>query len=199
MTPTLPFIYLIIAITLSYFLKKKYQQFNKIIILTIVITNIIFALSYFITAFVRPDTRVAAYQFARRIIPSHSPIMSEVYDLGIVPFNPWFTNIALLNFYELDNHSLEISLTTLQTNLEKYEYIILPSQRILKTRIEKKEKFPLGNIFYEGLVNGKWGYKKIYESPCDLACKIAYLGNPIFGLEQTTNVFDRPTIMIFKK
>ena len=62
-----------------------------------------------------------------------------------------------------------------------------------------KNKFPIGNKFYKNLLNGDLGFKKIYETPCDIFCKIIYLGDPVFSFEQTTNVFDRPPVFIFKK
>ncbi len=199
MIPTLPFVFLIIAIALSNFFNNKRQQFNNVTMITIVIINTIFAFSYFITAFVKPDTRVAAYQFAQKTVPFASPILSEVYDLGIVPFNDSYTNIILFNFYELDNNSPDVTTGGLQRELSQREYIVLPSQRIIKTRLMNNENFPQGNVFYKNLSNGSLGYKKIYETPCDLFCKITYLGNPSYRFEETANVFDRPTVMIFKK
>lgn len=199
MVPTLPFVFLTIAISITYFLKNKKQQFNNVAMVTIIIISSIFAFSYFITAFVRPDTRVEAYNMSKKIIPFDAPILSEVYDLGIVPFNDSYTNIALFNFYELDNFSPDANPTTLQQQLEQRNYIILPSQRIIKTRLANDEQFPYGNTFYTNLIKGNLGYQKIYETPCDIFCKITYLGNPVFRFEETANVFDRPTVFIFKK
>lgn len=200
MVPTLPFIFLIIALALEEIHNKKLQPFNYLAILTIFIfINILFAFSYFITAFVRNDTRVEAYTFAQKNIPANSPILSEVYDLGIVPFNATFSDIYLFNFYELDNNSPEATMDIVQQYLTQKNYLILPSQRIIKTRLMNKEKFPQGNVFYTKLLSEDFGFQKIYETPCDLFCKITYLGNPANRFEQTANVFDRPTVMIFKK
>src|SRR5947207_2663825 len=49
------------------------------------------------------------------------------------------------------------------------------------------------------MFNGKLGFEKIYQTPCDIFCNIIYMGNPVFAYEETANVFDRPTIIIFKK
>jgi hypothetical protein len=118
--------------------------------------------------------------------------------MGIVPFNPYLNNIQLFNFYDLDQ-TPDVKKTELDNLLSQSEYIILPSQRILKTRLLNKNDFPHGFKFYNELIDGKMGYQKIYETPCDIFCKIIYLGNPVFSLEQTANVFDRPTIFIFEK
>ena len=58
---------------------------------------------------------------------------------------------------------------------------------------------PNGNLFYKSLLFRSSKFKKIYETPCDLLCRILYLGDPVNSFEQTANVFDRPTVMIFKK
>lgn len=189
--PTLPFMYLMLAIFLERFVNKKMLNI-------IVLVYIVFAGSYFITAFVREDTRIAASLWAKENIPENSTILSEVYDMGIVPFNSYLSNISLFNFYDLDQIP-QIKSQELKDSLDKSDYIILPSPRILKTRFLNKEKFPHAYKFYFNLINENLGYKKIYETPCDIFCKITYLGDPIFAFEQTVNVFDRPTVFIFKK
>ncbi|GEM_PF-914059 len=218
--PTLPFVYLIVAIGISDFLKlTKRVQVVKYFALSLVISiSALFALSYFITAFVKPDTRIMARNFARKTIPANAHILSEVYDLGITPFNDFFHTIDLFNFYDLDpvesyrspSGTIRTRLTErfdgasnlpfdLREKLQKTDYIILPSQRILKNRLADKKQFPKGYIFYEGLTSGSLGFMKVYETPCDMWCKIVYLGDPVYSFEETANVFDRPTVFIFKK
>jgi len=142
---------------------------------------------------------MAAAQYATMHISSNAPILSEVYDMGIVAFNPYFQNIKLFNFYDLDNNSPETNQTTLQQSLQTSNYIILPSQRILKIRLRNAKKFPQGNKFYKQLLSSGNGFSKIYETPCDIWCKIIYFGDPVNSYEETATVFDRPTVYIFKK
>ena len=197
MVPTLPFIYLICAFALSDFFRFRF--FPKRLALGILIgVSFLFSISYFITAFVQEDTRMGARRFATQFIQPKDPILSEVYDLGIVPFNDAFSNIALFNFYDLDNNSFEYNSTTLDERLAVSDYIILPSQRILRTRLQDLKNFPEGHRFYKELTNGV-KFKKIYETPCDIFCRIAYLNNPIGSFEETASVFDRPSVMIFEK
>lgn len=201
MIPTLPFIYLIIAITVSNLLQRFKKVFGiKYLVLSILATtSAIFSLSYFITVFVRPDTRIAANEFAGENIPRNTKILSEPYDLGIVPFNKTYSNISIFNFYELDADATEFNTKTLSADLEEFGYIIIPSQRILKSRLLNENTFTNGHKFYSRLIDGELGFKKIYETPCDIFCKITYLGSPVYHLEETASVFDRPTIMIFEK
>ncbi len=176
-------------------LKNLYSPFSILFL----IINYIFALSYFITAFAQPDTRITAVNYAQARIPKSTPILSETYDIGITAFNPKLSNITLFNTYDLDADSPDYNEATWKQALENAEYIILPSQRVLQTRLQNPERFPVGNKVYTSLLNGNAGFKKIYETPCDIFCQITYLGDPVFRFEQTANVFDRPTIYIFQK
>jgi hypothetical protein len=197
MVPALPFIYLIISISLENFLNKRLKSIRNYVAGIIIFISIIFGISYFVTAFVNQDTRIEAGLWARNNISNSSPVLSEVYDLGIVPFNSYFQNISLFNFYYLDDDlSIQHELTFA---LQNADYIILPSQRILKIRLLNRPHFPIGYNFYNSLLSGKLGYRKIFETPCDIFCKITYLGNPIYSFEETANVFERPTVFIFKK
>lgn len=198
MMPTLPFMYLIIALALSCLWNAK-AQVSKIFFIFTWCVSVLFGVSYFITAFVMPDTREVAVVWAKANIPSNAPILSEVYDLGITAFNDSFHNITLYNFYDLDNNSLQYTPKTLAEQLSVSDYIILPSQRILKVRLQDPETYPIGNTFYSALLAQASGFQKIYHTPCDIFCKITYMGNPVYSFEETASVFDRPTVFIFKK
>lgn len=214
MMPTLPFMYLVIALAFSDFLKLKifYSssersesrslkalvldfartiKINHLVLSIIFGINILFGASYFITAFIQKDTRFAAKNYALQSVPPNASILSEVYDLGITPFNGSYPNITLYDFYDLDNNSPQY--------IPQADYIILPSQRILKVRLQESKAYPAGHIFYSDLLIQTNRFKKIYETPCDFFCAVTYLNNPVFGFEETANVFDRPTVFIFKK
>ncbi len=201
--PTLPFIWLIFAASFAdlWRILKSHQILSiKYLLLGVFVgVNYLFATSYFITAFVQSDSRFAARNYSLLNIPSSANILSEVYDMGITPFNDNYNKITLFNFYELDNNSPEHTPSALAQQLQNSDYIILPSQRILKTRLENPEKYPNGYAFYSQLLSGRLGFHKIYETPCDLYCRITYLNNPVFSFEETANVFERPTVFIFKK
>lgn len=199
--PSLPFIILIISVATFSISKsvKKIRYFRYALISVLILSCAIYSISYFITAYIERDSRLEALTFAKSNIPLTSRILSEVFDMGIVPFNESFLNISLFNFYDLDNTSIEYTEESLKMAIESREYIILPSQRIYSVRLSKKDMFPLGNAFYRKLMSGELGYIKIYETPCSIFCKIAYFNNPSYSYEQTANVFDKPNILIFKK
>lgn len=200
MVPTLPFLYLICSI----FLTKKIlnssrteRVLTRSILSIVAVVCIIFSLSYLFTSFIEEDTRLKARNTVSLLIPQDAQILSEVYDLGITPFNDRFHNITLFNFYDLDTQDDTFS-DQLPILINENEYLILPSQRVLATRSLHKEQFPKGYAFYNELLTNKQKYTKIYETDCSIFCKITYLGDPISRFEGTANVFDRPHIIIFK-
>lgn len=195
MIPTLPFVYLIIAVFLSDF-KKLSIYVSTVFLCSVVIICNLYAFAFVYLVYYQQDSRHAAALWATKNIAHTEPILSEVYDLGIVPFNHQFPNITLFNFYDIETNSVEEErLKQLQKNTS---IIILPSQRIVKTRLKNSHVFPMGYSFYNSLSQER-GYKKIYQTPCDMICKIIYLGDPIFSVEETINVFDRPIVSIYKK
>lgn len=197
--PTLPFIFLMVALLFADF-PKHFKPVMKLALIILIIVNSIFALSYFKTAFISPDTRIAAQEFAQHAIDDNAHILTEPADLGVVPFQDAFVHVdGSFNFYELDNHSPDATESQLNQKLLTAQYFIIPSQRILQSRIQNPQKFPIGHRFYVSLLNGSLGFKKIYQTPCDIFCKITYLGDPVYWWEQTASVFDHPTVMIFKK
>lgn len=200
--PTLPFVFIVVALAVYYVLpittKLRLKYANPALLLPLLLAPPLFSLAYFMTAFVQPDTRLIAAIYAKDRIPEKAHILSETYDIGIIAFNPHFANVTLFNTYDLDTNSYEYSPQTWKTALENADYVLLPSQRVLQTRIQNPNRFPNGNKVYASLLNGSAGFEKIYETPCDIFCQIAYLGNPLL-FEQTVSVFDRPTVYIFQK
>lgn len=196
--PTLSFIYILLGFYGSILISKFNSSIRKTIItcLFLLLTiSFIYSIAFFKTVLLDADSRVVAALWATKHISAQSKILSEVYDIGIVPFNSSFSSIKLFNFYDLDSNSNKTS--ELKSELVSSGYIIVPSQRILQTRIERPDLFHSGNIFYGNLIHER-GFKKIYETPCDLLCKILYLGNPINSYEQTANIFDHPQVYIFR-
>lgn len=199
MIPTIPYIYLFFAIGYLSLLQQTHAGIRKkILLIGGVLLGIYSCIlsGYFLILVYRHDSRLDAYDWAKKNIPSTSSILSEVYDLGIMPFNATFNNIFLGNFYELEQ---DIALKTiLDTQIEKSEYIILPSQRIIKSRTLHPDIYPKSSPFYANLDN-KEVYKKVYETPCNIVCEMIYNFDPVFNTEETATVFDRPIVQIYKK
>ena len=201
MIPTVPFIGLIIALGLTA-LNQPNKQLARLLTLDLrilIFLNSVVAFSYFKTAFMDIDSRILGVLFAQQFIPPDAQILSEPADLGVLPFQEAFSHLNAFNFYDLDDNPLNVTESQLQLQVATAQYIILPSQRILQSRLANPTKYPKGYVFYKTLLNGGLGFKKIYETPCDVFCSIVYLGDPVYWWEQTASVFDHPTVMIFKK
>ena len=195
MIPLLPYTYILIGwligVCFSYFsfLSSKYIRYGIVILIGGL--AFIFSLAFFITTY-REDSRLAAFRWAVVNISHDSQIGSEIYDLGLVPFEGFFSNVHIFNQYEIERDPT-------QRDLSKYDYVFLPSQRVLRSRLELPDQFPQGNAFYKGLWEGDGSFRLVYMTPCDIWCSIAYIGDPIFRLEETSNVFDHPTFQIYKR
>lgn len=194
--PTIPFIILMIAIFIATLLKSAYRKFALVGIIILFAYASLYASSFVITTYHEQDTRLQAVAFAKTQIQPTQPIISEVYDLGIIPFNDEFSSITLYDFYTLDETATDV---TIPKAVKNAAYIILPSQRIVKVRMQNPKAYPNGNAFYRDLLDGKLGFKKIYQTPCSIWCQIVYLNNPVYSFEGTASVFDRPVVMIFQK
>lgn len=197
MIPTLPFIILIVALSLNKLIEKTKKYTRTILVLPYLLVFYLTLHAFFFTyiTYFQKDTREQAVAFAKTHIPDNTTeIISPVYDMGIVPFNTSFPNIDLINFYDIETDSNIES--AYQQQIKTAKYIILPSQRIYPSRLAYPEKFPIGNMFYENLFNGNLGFIKMYQTPCDILCNIIYA----FGsAEETASIFDRPTVTIFKR
>ena len=201
MVPTLPFIFLSVGIALNALTleNKHLARLLNFEVIILLILNCLVAFSYFKVAFVDVDSRVLAALFAQQTIPPNAQILSETSDLGALPFQEAFPHFDTFNFYDLDDNPMNATEMQLHEKIAKAQYIILPSQRVVQSRLENPTKFPKGYVFYKTLLDGRLGFKKIYETPCDVFCTIVYLGDPVYWWEQTASVFDHPTVMIFKK
>ncbi len=197
MIPTLPFIILIVALSLHKLIEKTKKYTRAILILPYLLVFYLTLHAFFFTyiTYYQKDSREQAVIFAKtHTSDTTSEIISPVYDMGIVPFNTFFPNIDLINFYDIETDSNIES--TYQQQIKTAKYIILPSQRIYPSRLAYPEKFPLGNWFYKNLFSGNLGFTKMYQTPCDILCNIIYA----FGsAEETASIFDRPTVTIFKR
>ena len=161
---------------------------------TIVILAIISFLPQFfsiVKVYGSADNRLAAADWAAVNIPKNAKIFTEAMDLGIIPFNPIHgENTTLFNFYELDEDKTGQRQILLNTLINENEYFISVSNRVYGNSLKSPDKFPASAEFYRRLFDGSLGYKKIYESIAPFS---------LYSPEETFQVFDHPTVMIFKR
>lgn len=196
MVPVVPFVLLILSVGIFSYYKKNKKNAILLFYFCLLI-SFFYCLSFVKTVHLQPDSRIEAASWAGKNISPDARILSEVYDLGIVPFNRYLGNINLINFYDLE--TLDSSAEKGYYNyLQTKDYIILPSERIYSSRLKNKLSFPKGNKFYTSLFSGALGYKLVYQTDCDIFCSFVFATDKFFQIEQTSKVFDRPTVIIFK-
>lgn len=208
MVPVLPLIVIMIVVTVSHIIQStfvtRYALLAPLLITLFIVPTILLGVSFF-SIYTQPDTRIQAAEWAKNNLPANAKILSEVYDLGITPFNTYFdiSNIKLFNFYDLDGSHGNLNPTVpeslqgqkvqeLSKLLAWTDYIVLPSPRIYANRLRQPELFPLGSKFYSRLFNQELGFGEIKRFEID---------TPFFGddPEETFVVFDHPLVMIFQK
>lgn len=149
-----------------------------------------------------PDNRLAAADWAALNIPKNSKIFTEGMDLGIIPFNPVHgENITLFNFYGLDEDKTGQRQKALDSLINESDYFISVSNRVYGNSLKLAGKFPASADFYRRLFDGSLGYVRVYESGSDFGCPLALSLCPsaLLPPEETFQVFDHPTILIFQK
>ena len=193
--PALPYAYFLIGFVCWFFVTKIKWFSSRVakgaLMFIVVGVAVVFSVSFFITTY-RTDSRVEAFLWASVNVPHGARIGTEIYDLGLMPFEGTFSDVHIFDQYGFENSTEEV-------DASEYEYVLFPSQRVMRSRIELPHKFPKGHAFYSGFWEESNGFKLVYTTPCDIFCKIAYLGDPIFRLEETSNVFDRPVVSIYKR
>ena len=166
----------------------------------------------FFTIYLDQDPRVEAAKWAGENFPENSKVLSEVYDLGILPFNDelGYESIKLFNFYDLDEPSIDQRMRELGELLDSSDYIVVPSNRIYPTKLRLKDKYPLANKYYSDLFDGSLGFElvaefsrqtfteKIVEGITDQTLEEKVLPS-YYDSDESYKVFDRPTVLIFKK
>ncbi len=187
-----PYFILFSSLGFLYLLNKV--NHNKFLITVFYLfINLLLTLN-FMQIYFYNDTRITAAKWAENNIATPSGrILSESYDLGIIPFNNNFMNkIDLFNFYNLNT---EVEIDELASQLIKSDYIISPSQRLWANKGLLKGSF--SRNYYSSLQDGSLGFELIYSSQIKTSSGI--IGYDQMKLEETYSVFDHPIVNIYKK
>lgn len=203
MVPALPLLLFSMAYVLETVRKSPlYTILNTILIVEVVLRG----LSFF-TMYSETDTRIAAKEWLNRYTTVATPMLSEVYDPNIIPFNtPFARSITLYDFYALD--ALPNAKSSLVTALTESEIIILPSDRVYANAFRLPDRFPVAHKYYQGLFEEKLGFSLVFSDQkraCIFPQNIDGLVAPLLCptntayAEGTFSVFDHPRVMIFQK
>ncbi len=151
------------------------------------------------TLYLRPQTRVEASAWIYDHIPAGSRIYTEHWNDGLPVSladglaHPGYQRDLLHVYDEPDD---EKKLENLTAKLAAGDYVILSTPRIWRIMPGLKKRYPIASRLYGALLTGKLGYADV----------VRFSSYPaLFGMmipddraEETIQVFDHPTVMIFQ-
>lgn len=193
---SLPFMLILLSVILNKLFKKYYAIISLVLLTICLFYSLMFASVYF-----NRDIRISSSKWIFENIKNNSFLLSETANVVDIPiysseYLP-VKNFKLINFdfYNLDgNNELLINLIN---DLERSDYILVPSRRLFISLGQKPDKFPLVTRYYQLLFSGKLGFEKIKEF--DSFPKLGRLTINDESAEETWSVFDHPVIRIYKK
>lgn len=206
MTPVFPVFSLFAGYLLNAIRQYTSKRSNFLITLftvIVVLLNILPGVA-FMSVYAHEDTRVQASRWIYLNIPEGSYILSETANVVDIPVgleNVEGKNYSVISFdfYHLDENPLLFM--ELLENLEKSNYIFVPSRRIFANYQRDPAKYPLVTKYYQLLFSGKLGYEEIarFNSFPTLGIGRFSMPFPDEQAEETFTVFDHPVIRIYQK
>ena len=172
-----------------------------------VITSILPGLM-FMSIYTHPDTRLQASYWIYDNIPDNSYVLSETANVVDIPLGlpnnesmkQWNNSrVISFDFYHLDENPLIFE--RLLSDLEKADYIFIPSRRLFTNYTRLSNKYPRLNRYYQLLFSGALGFTKVAEfsSFPNLTLNALRFTLPDENAEETYTVFDHPVVRIYKK
>lgn len=151
------------------------------------------------TIYTKPHTWVQASRWIYAHVPSGSTIGFEAWDqqlpLGLPGQNP--QRYQGYRFDSYQDQSPRDKLGQTETTLASSDYIVLPTNRLVKGMSPLPWRFPVGIRFYDLLFQNRLGFRKVAEfngSPSLFGARVNEQ-----GADDNVAVYDHPTVMIFKK
>jgi hypothetical protein len=197
MVPLAPFLIL----SVSFLVEKLISQKLATIIFSWLTATSFFWGVAFLPIYSNQDTRLAASNWIYRNIPENSGIINEtanVIDIPVAPMgNLPHRNylIKTFDFYNLDNNGALFK--ELILDLEKANYILIPSRRLFGGMGQFPNRYPLLGRYYELLFSGKLGFREVKRFTS--YPKLGPIDFPDESAEETWSVFDHPVIRIYQK
>ncbi len=173
----------------------------------------------FMSIYTHPDTRLQASYWIYDNIPDNSYVLSETANVVDIPLgipdynlkpNTYNLNVISFDFYHLDENPLIFE--RLLSELEKADFIFIPSRRLFANYTRLANKYPRLNRYYQLLFSGALGFTKVAEIssfpsllyPTINLQPITYNLQPLLTFpdersEETYTVFDHPVVRIYKK
>ncbi len=186
----------------------------------VLIGTVVWATAFVNAVYRDGHTRIEASEWIYANIPAGSTISNENWDEGL----PLSINDAAPHDYDYDLITMEVrwydnedKLNMFVENLEKTDYIILPSQRAIWSVSRLPLTYPMTMEYYQALFDGRLGFDlvAVFHHPLavgdlyvsDVGGKVSWGEKPglpifnygIFAAEEAFSVYDHPPIWIFVK
>jgi hypothetical protein len=195
MLPAFPFIIILVTTTIV----RIFKNYSRPLLLFLVLQQVIIGVSFF-QVYRKIDSRIEASEWIHANIPNGSNILNETANVVNFPL-PAKTGtnriykVSTFNFYEVDSDPTLH--TTLASELELADYILIPSRRIFLGMARYSDQYPFVSNYYQKLFDGKLGFQpiKTFSSfPTFFGCELNDE-----AAEETWTVFDHPVVRIYKK
>ncbi|MGC4189965.1 MAG: DUF2298 domain-containing protein [Thermomicrobiales bacterium] len=152
----------------------------------------------FTNIYLKPLTRVEASEWIYENVPAGSTITGEYWDDGLPLCIPnedcsQYTGIELYPYAEDDVNKL----TTLIGGLNRADYVVLSSRRLIDSIAQMPYRWPMTNAYYDYLFDGSLGFQLVasFSSPPS----IGPFSVDDSSSEETLTVYEHPQVYIFKK
>jgi len=208
MIPLLPFMILNVMIFFRYIFHKTWGhrilRLITLLIFIILLTVSLYETSTFMRRYKTEDVRILFAKWTESNIETESKVVFETADMGVIPFEQVQESYSRtpVDMYNIeDMNSLETG--RINRAIQNADYIILFSNRVYPLRFKERELFPEGYKFYSGLNNGDLGFTQVIAfnntlGQIDSKIDLEYASGDFFP-DETYNVFDNPTIIVYKR
>ena len=176
----------------------KYQKtkfLGKTLIGIGLLISVLWSLAFF-SIYKNPHTRILASRWIYENVSPKSVLLVEHWDDRLpLPLEPSFSEYIFLEMknYEPDTPQ---KISEMAENLERGDFLILASRRLSGSIGKNHEKWPITSKYYQKLFQGKLGYKLVYTA--SFYPKILNFEIKDDSAEETFQVYDHPTVYIFK-
>jgi hypothetical protein len=196
MVPTIPFLIFFVVV----FIEKFVKQWQQSIFFGLALTSVLWGLA-FMAIYYHRDTRLTASEWIHQNCQDNAYFLSETANVLDIPM-PTKGKIPTKNFIveNFDFYHLEENeglLNELLSNLEKADYILIPSRRLFGGMGRLPQKYPLVNRYYQLLFSEKLGFKAIKKFTS--YPRLWFFEFPDEFAEETWSVFDHPVIRVYQK
>lgn len=185
-----------LSITLPHRWPKFLHPGYLIPLLAVAVT--VFYGTAFTTIFLKPLTRVEASEWIYDNVPPGSTITGEYWDDGLPLCIPnencqQYTGIELYPYAEDDVNKL----TTLIGGLNRADYVVLSSRRLIDSIAQMPYRWPMTTAYYDYLFDGSLGFELVaqFSSPPG----IGPISIDDSSAEESLTVYEHPQVYIFRK